>query len=271
MIAKELKILSMTKTEVGKRKLPPQFGEEIRPDIIERAVFVIRNSRRQPYGAKPRAGMRQSAEISRRRRDYKCSYGHGISRVPRKILSRRGTQFNWVGAVAPGTVGGRRAHPPKAEKIWLRKINKKERKKAIRSALAATAVPQIVSQRGHKIPNNYPFIIDDKFENLAKTRDIISALETIGFKEELERCAVKKIRAGKGKMRARKHKKRKGLLFVVSSDCALKNAVKNIPGVDIVEVSKLNAELLAPGCRIGRAVLFTASSIDKMEKDKLFM
>ena len=53
------------------------------------------------------------------------------------------------GAEAPNTVGGRRAHPPKAEKEWELKINSKERKKAFRSALAATAQESYVSARGH--------------------------------------------------------------------------------------------------------------------------
>ena len=134
----DLAVYGITKVEVNRKKLPEQFSELIRPDLIERAVFAIQSHKKQPYGASPEAGKRHSARISRRRHKYKTSYGHGISRVPRKIMSHRGERFNWVGALAPGTVGGRRAHPPKAEKIVDQKINKKERKKAIRSALAAT-------------------------------------------------------------------------------------------------------------------------------------
>ena len=152
-------VLSLTKTSIGKKDLPRQFDEPVRPDLIKRAVESIQANRRQKYGTDPKAGMKASAELSRRRRKYRGSYGHGISRVPRKILSRRGTRFNWVGAVAPGTVGGRKAHPPKAIKEWVRKINKKERRKAIRSALAATMNPEIVTARGHKVPESYPFII----------------------------------------------------------------------------------------------------------------
>ena len=84
--------------------------------LIKRAVLTLQNNKRQRYGANPEAGKKVSAALSKRRRKYRGSYGHGISRVPRKILSRRGTSMNWQGAFAPGTVGGRRAHPPKAEK-----------------------------------------------------------------------------------------------------------------------------------------------------------
>ena len=165
----ELKILSQTKTEVGKIKLPKQFDEEVRLDIIKKVFLAIQSTKRQPYGADPRAGKRASANLSRRRKRYRGSYGHGISRVPRKILSRSGTRFNWTGAIVPGTVGGRRAHPPKAEKIWDKKINKKEKRKAIRSASAATLKKGLVAERGHKAPENYPFILEDKFESLDKT------------------------------------------------------------------------------------------------------
>ncbi len=117
----KLKIISIKKAEAGERELPAQFKGLVRPDLIKRAVLSLQSNKRQAYGASPEAGKRHSAELSRRRRKYRGSYGHGISRVPRKILSRSGLRFNWAGAVAPGTVGGRRAHPPKTEKIWTKK------------------------------------------------------------------------------------------------------------------------------------------------------
>ncbi len=267
----ELKILSQSKSEVGKIKLPKQFEEDVRPDLIKRAVFVIQANARQPYGSDPMAGKKCSAELSRRRKKYRGSYGAGISRVPRKIMSRRGTRMNWVGAFAPGTVGGRRAHPPKASKIWSLKINKTERKKAIRSALAATIDKNVVSERGHVIPENFPFIIEDKFESLDKTKSVKDAIFNLGFDKEIARSAIKNVRAGKGKVRGRKYKKKKGILFVVSQDCKLLKSANNIAGIDVVKINDLNAELLAPGAVPGRLTLFTKSALDKMEKDKLFM
>ncbi len=129
-------VYSLEGEKVRSIELPKQFNEEYRPDLIRRAVFAIMSHNIQEYGAHPEAGKRSSAKLSRRRRDYKGAYGIGISRIPRKTMWRRGTQFGWVGAWAPGTVGGRRAHPPKAEKNWEKSINVKERKKAIRSAIA---------------------------------------------------------------------------------------------------------------------------------------
>ncbi len=251
--------------------LPSQFSEEKREDIIKRAVLAEQSASRTPYGTDPEAGKKYSAKLSRRRRKYRGAYGFGISRVPRKILSRRGTRFNWVGAEAPGTVGGRKAHPPKAEKKWEQKINNKEKKLALRSGISYTVDKESVSQRGHLIPDNYPLVLADSFEKLNKTKDVKTTLEKLGFDKELERAAIKKVRPGRGKGRARPYKKKKGLLIVVSSDCKLLKSANNIPGTDIIKVEDLTANLLAPGTLPGRATLFTESAIKKMEKEKLFL
>lgn len=250
-------------------ELPEQFNEEIRPDIIKKAVLVIQSHNRQPYGVKPDAGKRASAVLSRRRRNYKSSYGHGISRIPRKTMWHRGRQFGWVGAFAPGTVGGRKAHPPKAEKKWWEFINDKERKKAIRSALAATMIPELVKKRGHKFESS--LVIENKFENLKKTKEIKEILVKLGLQKELERIAIRKIRAGKGTRRGRKYKLKKGPLLVVSKTCPLQKSVKNLQGIDICVVHNLNTELLAPGTDVGRLTIYTEGAINRLEKEKLFM
>lgn len=267
----ELRIYDITKKEIGKKELPKQFNEEIRPDLIKRAVLAARSNKRQRYGAKKEAGKRASVKISKRRRKYRGSYGFGISRVPRKILSRRGTRMNWQGAFAPGTVGGRRAHPSKAEKIWTQKINKKERKKAIRSAISSTVSAKLVKKRGHRIPDNYPFIIESKIESVSKTKEIKDILNKLGLDKELKRVCKRKIRSGKGKARGRKYVRKKGPLIVVSKECRLVNALENILGVDVAEVKNLNVELLAPGTIPGRLAVWTDKSIEILEKEKLFL
>lgn len=266
----ELKIIDATNNATGKKKLPKQFGEQIRPDLIKRAVFSIQSNRRQPYGSDPRAGMKHSTRISKRRRDYRGSYGLGISRTPRKIMSRRGMRMNWVGGFVPFTVGGRRAHPPMVEKIWAQKMNKKERRKAIRSAISATADVKTIDPK-HILPEGFPFLISKSFESLDKTKVVIDALTKIGFGAELERVSEKKIRAGRGKTRGRKYKGKKGPLVVVSEECKLSKAAKNIPGLEIVDVKHVNAELLAPGTVPGRLTLWSEGAIDIMEKEGLFL
>lgn len=266
----KLQKFNLEKQKTGDVNLPNQFSEEFRPDLIRRAVLALQSEARQRYGAYPEAGLRHSSKLTKRRRKYRGCYGLGISRCNRKILSRRGTRFNWVGAFSPQTVGGRRAHPPKASKILLQKINRKENRKAIRSAIAATLIKEVVVKRGHKIPAEYPFIIDSSFENLKKTKEVEEALLKLGFEDELERTSVKKIRAGIGKMRGRKYKKKKSVLIVTGEKCSLSNSAKNIPGVDIVEVKSLNAELLAPGAEAGRVTIWTENAVKKLAENKLF-
>ncbi len=267
----KLPIKNAQGTRTGEIQLPMQFQEEYRPDLIKRAVHALQSKARQPYGASPEAGLRHSHDVSKRRRDYKTSYGKGISRVARKVHVKRGSNLIWVGTFSPQTVGGRRAHPPKAEKIWAQKINQKENRKAIRSAMAATVSRKLVELRGHHLPTEYPFIVDGAVEEMRKTNEVEKLLAAFGFTAELERSAQKKVRAGKGKMRGRKYNKKKGPLIVVSKDCALQQAAGNIPGIDIVPVQALNAAVLAPGAFPGRVTLWTKGAITELEKNRLFL
>ncbi|MBD3309719.1 50S ribosomal protein L4 [Candidatus Woesearchaeota archaeon] len=267
----KLTIISKTAQEAGSIELPEQFNEPVRPDLIRKAVLAIKSNSRQPYGASPEAGKRASAILSKRRRAYRGCYGYGISRTPRKILSRRGRRMNWTGAIAPNTVGGRRAHAPKAQKIWNKKVNIKERRKAIRSAISATVNKEFLESSGADIPDNYPFVIENGFESISKTKQAKDALEKIGLKEKLQKSGKRKVRAGKGKLRGRKYKTRRCALIVVSSSCKIMESAKNIQGIDVVEVKDLNAERLSLGTTPGRITLFTQRAIEQMEKEKMFM
>jgi len=267
----KLPIYDTQKKNAGEKSMPAQFSESYRPDLIKRAVHAVQSLARQIYGASPEAGFRHSSKLSKRRRKYRGSYGFGISRVNRKILSRRGTRFSWVGAFSAQTRGGRRAHQPKAEKIFALKINKKENQKAIRSAIAASLNKEVVAERGHLIPAEYPFIISTSFESIEKTSEVQKALETLGFDDEMERSSQKKVRAGKGTMRGRRYKKKRSVLFVVSDICPLVKSAQNIPGVDIAVVSALNADLLAPGTKPGRVALWTEKAVDLVAEKNLFM
>lgn len=251
-------------------ELPIQFNEEYRPDLIKNACLVVQASKRQPYGADASAGKKYSAKLSRRRRDFKTAYGRGISRVPRKTMSRRGTQFSWRGAFAPGTVGGRRSHPPKAEKVFRKKISKKENRKAIRSAISATLDINLVRSHGHLF-RDLPLIVASELERLSKTKELKKALVNLGLKEELERVSVKKIRAGKGKTRGRKYKRKNGPLIIVSKACELLKHGKNIPGLSIEQVNRLNADLLAPGTNAARLVIWTDGAIERLSRENLFL
>jgi large subunit ribosomal protein L4e len=254
----------------GSVELPAQFKETVRPDLIKRAVLVLQANARQPYGSFTEAGKRSSAYVSKRRHAYKSTYGIGQSRTPRKVMSYRGSRFNWKGAFAPQTVGGRRSHPPKASKQWDLKINDQERLKAIRSALAATLDKTLVVARGHKLPTTYPVALASDIESMVRTADVLALLEALGFQDDLDRASERKIRPGRGDRRGRKYRQKTSILLVTSGECALSKAARNIPGVDVVVVSALNAELLAPGATPGRLTLFTESALKRLATEKLF-
>ncbi len=245
---------------VGRVRLPKVFQTPIRPDVIKRAVLAIQTHRLQPQGRDVMAGKRTSAE----------SWGarHGVSRVPRVKGSRYPKAGQ--GAFAPMTVGGRAAHPPKVEKVIRKEINKKERRLAIRSAIAATAVKELVAKRGHVVDEvkNFPLVVDDALEDLERTRDVREVFKNLGLWPDVERASERKVRAGKGKMRGRRLKKRKGPLIVVSKDGGIFKAARNLPGVDVVLVKDLNAELLAPGTHPGRLTVWTKSAFTAL--DELF-
>lgn len=231
--------------------LPDIFNTPYRPDIIRKSFNVLRSNKRQPYGSDPFAGTKHAtASVGK---------GRGQSRVPRLTQGRRA-------ALAPCVVGGRRAHPPKAERNWEEKINKKEKLLAKNSAIAATADKEIVTKRGHKFDDKVtlPIVVNDKFENIKKTKDIVKILDKIGIYDDVLRAANgKHIRAGKGKMRGRKYKIPKSLLIISTKDEVLKSS-SNLSGVDIVKSSQINIEHLAPGGDPGRLTKFTKSALKEL-------
>jgi large subunit ribosomal protein L4e len=191
-------VYDMAGKKVEEIGLPKLFGTLFRPDVIRRAVLVQQSNARQSYGSDPLAGKRTSAHYHGSRHYRFTMMNKETSRMPR-IHGKSAGSYSFRARFAPHAVKGRRAHPPKAEKIWERGINEKEKKLAVMSALAASANMELVLKRGHKTEVS-PIIITDDFESSAKTRDIISALAKI-IPKELERCGKKKVRAGKGKAR----------------------------------------------------------------------
>ncbi len=261
----KLPVFDMEGKEARRIELPSVFSEQVRPDLINRAAMAVRSTKFQPKGSTPLAGLQTSAEYVGRRRAYRTMINIERARLPKVKLAKG--RFGEV-RIVPQSRGGRPAHPPKVEKILIERINKKERRKAIRSAIAATANPDLVQKRGHLVAMETPIIVEDSFEKLKKTKEVLSLFEKLKLDKELERDRVVKIRVGRGKMRGRRYKRRKGVLVVVSKICPAVKASENIPGVDVSVVKNLNADLLAPGGQPGRLTLFTESAVKEL--DKLF-
>ncbi|MGC9079174.1 MAG: 50S ribosomal protein L4 [Nanopusillaceae archaeon] len=245
----------------------------IREDIIWRAFRVYMFNRRQPYGTYKYAGLEASAWTSKRRYSYRSSYKRGISRDPRAILSKiatgRGVLFSWIARVVPHAVKGRRAHPPKPEKDWTRKINKKEKRLAILSAVAASFDVTYISNR-YKKSFQYlkssidtfgvPLIISD-LEELKKAKEYKNLLEKFKLIEFVEYVKERKRqRSGKGKMRGRRIVKGRGILVVLSSEAKVPSI--SIDGLEITNVNNINIDKLAPGGHPGRYIIWSKKAIE---------
>ncbi len=246
-------VVNLQNEKTGEVDVPQVFSTPVRHDVIRRAVIALQSTRFQPQGRDPMAGKRTTAESR--------GTGHGMARVPRLKGSSRA-------AFGVSIVGGHMAFPPLSEKNIVKRINKKEKRFAIRSGIAATADKELIEKRGHKIMDleQLPIVVSDELESLEKTKDVKEFLEALQLWGDVERADRRTVRAGIGKMRGRKHKKGKGPLIVVGEDNGIGYAARNLPGVEVTDVYSLNAELLAPGAHPGRLVIWTQSAIEQLDE-----
>lgn len=259
----KISYLDLNGKKKGDINLPEVFSTPYRPDLIKRAVLAAQANRRQRYGTDKMAGKRTSAHYhgSSHLDPSQKMMHREMARLPRE---HGDTAIFMRARFVPQARGGRRAHPPKVEKVWKKKINKKERIMAIRSAIAGTANPELIKERNHIFDSNVPIVVDDSLQKIKKTKDVIEFLKNIGLEKELERTQKKKMRIGKGKLRRGKYKKKVGPLMIITKDEGIVKAASNIPGLDVVDVNNLNAELLSPGSHGIRLTIWTKSSIEKL-------
>ncbi|WIV67304.1 50S ribosomal protein L4 [Natrialbaceae archaeon AArc-T1-2] len=237
-------------SEAGELELPAVFETQYRPDLIARAVRVAQANRKQDYGADEFAGLRTPAES--------FGSGRGQAHVPRQ---------NGRGRRVPQTVGGRKAHPPKAEKDWTESLNDKEKKLAVRSAIAATTDASLVAERGHEFDEDteLPLVVADEFEELEKTKEVVAFLEDVGVHADIERADEgRNVRSGRGKTRGRKYQTPTSILFVTSSEAGPSRAARNLAGADVTTSAEVNAEDLAPGAQPGRLTIWTESALEEV-------
>jgi len=256
-------VLDINGKKLKEIDLPKCFSQPIREDLIAKVLEVKKT--KQPYGPSLVAGKQHAAKgkIVHRRHVWKSGYGRGNSRVPRKIFSRRGTQFNWEVAEVPFARGGMRAHPPKpVSMINIKKINKKEKNRALCSALSATADKKEIKKKYTSLKDkkieNLPLVVEGKLISL-KTKDFLESLEKV-LGKELFSLALKKrkIRSGIGKMRGRKYKTNAGLLIVTGEKEEIKSKI-----TDNVNIGKLSIWDLANG-KPGRLTLYTEHAIKEL-------
>lgn len=243
----------------GDVNLPKAFSSRIRADILLKVFETQKGVYAQAYGSMDGAGAQYSASgISKKKRhDWKATYGKGISRVPRKVMSRHGASFNWIGATVSNTRGGRRPHAPRSEKNNFKKVNKKELELAMKSALVGTLNAKALEAKYNRKMEMGGVFASEILD--VKTKDFVLAMKAV-FGESYNSVLKKKsIRAGIGKMRGRKYKSNAGLLFVVGNEEKMKRK-----GVEVVSVKDLTVKDLAPNGVAGRLVCYSEKAIEEI-------
>ena len=269
--------------------LPDAFSSPFRRDLVHKAYTILDSHRYQPKGVHPTAGMDNSAD------SLDPPTGHGRSRVARMNANGAGGRGGEGGEVA-STRGGRQAHPPRSGKRIHKRINRTERRLALRSAIAATAMRGVVEGRGHRLPDgrDLPIVVSGEVEGIARASELAGVLGALGLRPDADRLARRRSRSGRSALRGRPKKAGKSVLFVVGggenggsaagSDAArgggedgggqealpgrpaprpaLSRAAGSIPGVDVVRAGDLSVLDLAPGSEPGRLVVYTPDALD---------
>jgi len=244
--------------------LPPVFSAPLRADIVRWVHLNMAKNKRQAHGAKYNAGADQAgydtAAIS-------WGTGRAVARIPR--VPGGGTHRSGQGAFGNMCRGGGMYNPLKTWRRWHRKTNVTQKRHALAVAISATAVPSLVMARGHKIDEvpEMPLIVSDGAEAIEKTKDAVALLKGLGASAELEKSKdTKKVRTGRGKCRNRRYVMRKGPLVVYAEGKGIEKSFRNIPGVDVCSVERLNLLQLAPGGAFGRFVLYTEGAVKRLNK-----
>ena len=158
--------------------------------------------------------------------------------------------------------------PTRVWRRWFVKTSQTQRRHATASALAATALPALVLARGHRVEEieEVPLIVSSEIESFTKTKQAVAALKALNAYEDVMKVSnSRKIRAGVGKLRNRRHVQRRGPLVIYNQDNGIVKAFRNLPGVEIASVHSLNLLQLAPGGHLGRFVIWTEDAFKQLD------
>jgi len=251
-----------TGTKDGEVELPLVFSTPFRRELIHKAFTNLTSHKFQPQGRHPTAGMDVVADTN------DPPTGQGVSRVARSTGGGGGRQGQ--GAEVASTRGGRQAHPPIVDKVIYKKLNKKENKLALCSAIAATASKDLVESRGHKVEGieSFPIIVSDDIESISKTSEILKVLDSLNLSQDVKRLESRKVRSGQSRLRGRTKKVGKSVLFVAVDSSNIRKAIGALPGVEAKNVKDLSVLDLAPGSDPIRLTVYTKSAIKEIGKIK---
>lgn len=241
----------------GEASLPAVMTAPLRPDLVQFVHTNLNKNKRQAYAVNIKAGKKVVASS--------WGTGRAVARIPR--VGGGGTSRSGQGAFGNMCRGGRMFAPTKTWRRWNRKVNIKQKRYAVASALAASAVPALVMARGHSIEEvpEIPLVVQSAVESTKKTSAAKEILAAIGAMDDVERAAdSKQIRAGKGKMRNRRYTMRRGPLIIYKSNDGVEQAFRNLPGVELCSVDRLNLLQLAPGGHLGRFCVWSQAALEEL-------
>jgi large subunit ribosomal protein L4e len=160
-------------------------------------------------------------------------------------------------------------------KVWRKwhvKLSLGQKRFATASAIAASASAPLLLARGHRISSvpEVPFVVSSSAFTVAKTSAAVKLLKEIGAGPDVDKVKKsRKLRAGKGKLRGRRYRQRRGPLIVYNPETDGKEigrAFRNISGVEASSVFSLNLLQLAPGGHLGRFIIWTSSAFEALDK-----
>jgi large subunit ribosomal protein L4e len=251
-----------TGTKEGEIELPIIFSTPFRRELIHKAFTNLTSHKFQPQGRHPSAGQDVVADSN------DPPTGQGVSRVARAQGGGGGRQGQ--GAEVASTRGGRQAHPPIVAKVIYKKLNKKENKLALCSAIAATGSKDLVGLRGHKIEGveTFPIIVSDDIEAVSKTNEMLKILDSLKLTQDVNRLETRKARSGQSRLRGRSKKVGTSVLFVTKDSSNISKAIGALPGVEVRNVKDLSVLDLAPGSHPIRLTVYSKSAIEEIAKIK---
>ncbi|KAK4501578.1 hypothetical protein PRZ48_007387 [Zasmidium cellare] len=243
--------------------LPNVFKAPIRPDIVQSVHTGMAKNKRQPYAVSEKAGHQTSAES--------WGTGRAVARIPR--VSGGGTHRAGQAAFGNQCRSGRMFAPTKVWRKWHQKINLGQKRFATASAIAASSSAALLLARGHHVSTipEVPLVVSSSAFGgaIKKTSAAVALLNAVGAGPELEKVKnSRKLRAGKGKLRGRRHQQRRGPLVIYEPEKdgkELVRAFRNIPGVETSPVYALNLLQLAPGGHLGRFIIWTSAAFAALD------
>ena len=258
----KIQTLTTTGTKDSEIELPLVFSTPFRKDLIHKAVVHLTTNQFQRQGRHPTAGQDVVADSNN------PPTGQGRARIAR-LRGGGGGRQGEAGEVA-STRGGRQAHAPTSEKVVVKKLNKKENKLALCSAIAATSSKKLVESRGHILEKieSLPIIVSDDIEKISKASEMKKILDALNLSPDVERLSSRKARSGKPALRGRTTKTGRSVLFVTKDASNLSKACGSFPGVETCSAKNLSVLDLAPGAVPIRLTVFSKNAIEEISKIK---